>query len=141
MEIRTDMCDHLAALALAVPAATDEQAGVDEIILSDLQSAAAQEREEYAHQLRLAMEADVDPVLHEIEVARAQMLAAERRLRLLVAYGREFVRPRPYRLEDLARAAGMSISGVRTAYTDDEIDDVAERTGVKARRPTGGIDG
>ena len=41
--------------------------------------------------------------------------AAARRLRP------RFIRPRSYRLEDLARAAGMSISGVRTAYDADEI--------------------
>jgi hypothetical protein len=27
----------------------------------------------------------------------------------------------PYRLEDVAGGAGMSISGIRTAYEDDEI--------------------
>lgn len=45
------------------------------------------------------------------------------------SYGRDFTRPRPYRLEDLARAAGMSISGTRTAYDDDEIAEVARLTG------------
>ena len=57
-------------------------------------------------------------------------------MRVLIAYGREFTRPRPYRLEDLARAAGMSISGVRTAYADDEVAEAARLTGVRpARRP------
>jgi AraC-like DNA-binding protein len=66
------------------------------------------------------------------------MLAAEARMRLLIAYGREFTRPRPYRLEDLARAAGMSISGIRTAYDEDEIAEVARLTGARpARRPAG----
>jgi AraC-like DNA-binding protein len=64
------------------------------------------------------------------------MLAAERDLRLLLAYAREFAEPRPYRLEDLARAAGMSISGVRTAYDHDEITQVAEMTGLQPRRDT-----
>jgi hypothetical protein len=50
-------------------------------------------------------------------------------MRLLIAYGREFTRPRRYRLEDLARAAGMSISGVRTAYDDNEVAEVARLTG------------
>ena len=49
---------------------------------------------------------------------------------------REFTRPRPYRLEDLARAAGMSISGVRTSYDDDEVAEVTRLTGARpARRP------
>ena len=30
--------------------------------------------------------------------------------------------PRPYRLADIAAAAGMSISGVRTAYTEHDVD-------------------
>jgi hypothetical protein len=59
-------------------------------------------------------EDDFDPLLGEIAAARNAMLAAEARMRLLIAYGREFTRPRPYRLEDLARAAGRSISGVRS---------------------------
>ncbi len=61
------------------------------------------------------------------------MRAAEQDLRLLVAYGREFAEPRPYRLDDLARAAGMSISGVRTAYDHDEVARVAEITGLQPR--------
>jgi hypothetical protein len=64
------------------------------------------------------------------------MLAAEAQVRLLIAYGREFTRPRPYRLEDLARAAGMSISGVRTAYDEDEIAEVTRLTGARASPPT-----
>jgi hypothetical protein len=94
---------------------------------------AVREREELEASLRLSWEeGDIDPLLSMIAAARARMLAAERDLRLLVAYGREFVHPRPYRLEDLAGAAGMSISGVRTAYDDEEVEQVAEMT---ARRP------
>ncbi|NLT55596.1 MAG: hypothetical protein GXX79_13755 [Actinomycetales bacterium] len=70
--------------------------------------------------------AQTDPLLSDIAEARQAMLAAEHQIRRLLAYGREFARPRPYRLIDLAAAAGMSISGVRTAYDEDEIADVAE---------------
>ena len=97
-------------------------------------------REDYEEGLRLAWEQEdgFDPLLAEIAGAREAMLRAEARLRLLVAYGREFTRPRPYRLEDLARAAGMSISGVRTAYDEDEVAEVARLTGARpARRPAG----
>ncbi len=62
---------------------------------------------------------------------RRQRLEAEMTGRLLVGYGREFVRPRPYRLFDLAEAAGMSISGIRTAYGNDEIGQVANALGRK----------
>ena len=98
----------------------------------------AEDREAYEQGLRLSLqhEDDFDPLLGEIGAARNAMLAAEARMRLLVAYGREFTRPRPYRLEDLARAAGMSISGVRTAYDADEIAEVTRLTGARpARRP------
>lgn len=100
----------------------------------------AEEREAYEDSLRLTWENqdDYDPLLGEIAAARDAMLAAEARMRLLIAYGREFTRPRPYRLEDLARAAGMSISGVRTAYAEDEVAEVARLTGARpARRQAG----
>lgn len=77
---------------------------------------------------------DYDPLLSEIGAARAAMVAAQKRMRLLIAYGREFVQPRPYKLDDLARAAGMSISGVRTAYDDEEIAEAARLTGAKLHR-------
>ncbi len=39
------------------------------------------------------------------------------------------MQPRPYRLADLAQAAGISISGVRTAYTQADIEQAARLTG------------
>lgn len=76
----------------------------------------------------------VDVLLNEIDRARTEMREAEDRMRMLIAYGREFVTPRPYPLKTLAAAAGMSISGTRSAYTSDETVAVAERVG---RRPAG----
>jgi hypothetical protein len=46
----------------------------------------------------------------------------------------EPVRPQPYQLKDLARAAGLSISGVRITYDQDEVREVTELTGIKPRR-------
>lgn len=74
-----------------------------------------------------------DPVLSEIAAARREVIEAEQRLRLLLAYAREFVAPRPYTLDALARPAGMSISGVRTSYGQDEIREVARRIGARVR--------
>ncbi|HST83716.1 MAG TPA: hypothetical protein VLL08_18430 [Kineosporiaceae bacterium] len=78
-------------------------------------------------------EGNQDPLLGLIAHERAVMRAAEERLRYLIAYGREFVSPRPYRLDDLARAAEMSISGTRTAYGDEEITQVASLLGRQPR--------
>ena len=58
-----------------------------------------------------------DPLLAALADARKRKQRADQQIRLLLAYAREHVQPRPYRLADLAKAAGMSISGVRTAYT------------------------
>ena len=63
-----------------------------------------------------------DPVLAAIAEARHRRDQADRDIRILLACARELTRPRPYRLADLAAAAGMSPSGVRTAYTRQDIE-------------------
>jgi hypothetical protein len=57
-------------------------------------------------------------------------------MRRLIACGREFTRPHPHRLEDIALAAGVSISEIRTAYDEDEIAEVARLSGATPSRPT-----
>lgn len=71
-----------------------------------------------------------DPLLTTLAGLRRQQHDLDAAIRRLLAYGREFTRPRPYRLADLADAAGMSISGVRTAYDADEVRQVAMATGL-----------
>ena len=63
-----------------------------------------------------------DPVLAALRAARDRRDQADRDIRLLLAYARELATSRPYRLADLAQAAGRSISGVRTGYTAADID-------------------
>jgi hypothetical protein len=70
------------------------------------------------------MSADV--LLAALADARRRKEQAARDTRLLLAYAREIAAPRPYRLADLAEAAGMSISGIRTAYTASDIQHAAE---------------
>ena len=65
---------------------------------------------------------DGDPVLDALRSARERRDQADRDIRLLLAYARELATSRPYRLADLAQAAGRSISGVRTGYTAADID-------------------
>jgi hypothetical protein len=76
-----------------------------------------------------------DALLSAVRLVRKRREQADRDLRLLLAYAREVVTPRPYRLADLAEAAGMSISGVRTAYSPDDIEHAAQLT-VPAERHT-----
>ena len=89
-----------------------------------------EEREEEAGQLRLSWEeGGIDPLLTTLASVRAQRLRLEADMRLLIAYGRCFTHPRPYKLIDLANAAGMSISAVRIAYDDEELSQLAELLG------------
>jgi hypothetical protein len=74
-----------------------------------------------------------DPLLSALCDARQRKQQADHELRLLLAYAREVVTPRPYRLADLAQAAGMSISGVRVAYNQDDIHQAAEFASQAAR--------
>jgi hypothetical protein len=67
-----------------------------------------------------------DVLLAALADARQRKEQAVREMRLLLAYAREIVTPRPYRLADLAEAAGMSISGVRLAYTHADIQHVVQ---------------
>ncbi|MEU9117264.1 hypothetical protein AB0D04_37325 [Streptomyces sp. NPDC048483] len=82
-------------------------------------------RTEEAERLEAASEGlDADPLLLALEDARARKAAADAEIRRLLAYGREFLGTRPYRLESLAQASGMTVSGIRTAYGTDAIDEV-----------------
>jgi hypothetical protein len=72
-----------------------------------------------------------DAVLSALADAHARRMRAEEEIRLLLAYGRQFVYPHPYTLGELASAAGMSVSGVRTAYGQQDVDKVAAATGLQ----------
>ncbi|MEV6619051.1 hypothetical protein AB0N31_35410 [Streptomyces sp. NPDC051051] len=78
---------------------------------------------------------EVDPLLLALEDLKARKEAVDAQIRQLLAYGREFHGSRPYGLEDLARHAGYSTSGVRTAYGETEIRQVAAQIGREPNRP------
>ena len=129
-----DMCEDVAALLNPMPAPAGNGEESDEEARSHAAAAARQEREEMAEGLRTGWsEGDIDPLLSTLTFLRNRRLQLEAEMRLLIAYGRCFTHPRPYKLIDLANAAGMSISGIRTAYDTDEIDQAAE---ILQRPPT-----
>jgi hypothetical protein len=70
-----------------------------------------------------------DPLLAALSDAAHRKRRADQQIRVLLAYARELSSPRPYRLADLAQATGMSLSGIRTAYTQADIDEAARLTG------------
>jgi hypothetical protein len=75
-----------------------------------------------------------DALLEAIGDARQRKEQADRDIRLLLAYAREHVTPRPYRLADLADAAGLSISGVRTAYREADVEQAAQAVAADGQR-------
>lgn len=75
--------------------------------------------------------ASSDAVLAALADAHARRMRAEEEIRLLLAYGRQFVYPHPYTLGELASAAGMSVSGVRTAFGQHDVEKVAAATGLQ----------
>ena len=118
-----DICADIAALLHPVPVPADSEQDDD----WGPPASVWEEREEEARQLRLSWEeGGTDPLLATLAGLRAQRLRLEADMRLLIAYARRFTHPRPYKLIDLAEAAGMSISGVRIAYDDEELDQLTE---------------
>ncbi|MFF9870299.1 hypothetical protein ACF1G0_33795 [Streptomyces sp. NPDC013953] len=94
-------------------------------------------RAEEAENLQAASDGlDADPLLLALEDAQARKAAADAEIRLLLAYGREFHGTRPYRLESLAQASGLTISGIRTAYGQSEIQQVEHAVHRSPNRPT-----
>jgi AraC-like DNA-binding protein len=88
-----------------------------------------------------AQELGTDPLLMALDDLKAQKEAVDARIRQLLAFGREFHGSRPYGLEELARHAGYSPSGVRTAYSEAEIRQVAAQIGREPNRPRRDIAG
>ena len=127
-----DMCAEIAALLNPLPSpSADGPEDIPAVAIDQV----LQERDDLAESLRNSWSyGDEDPLLSVLSDLRQQRLRLEAEMRMLIAYGRRFTHPRPYKLIDLANAAGMSISGVRTAYEEEEIDQVTE---VLGRSPVG----
>lgn len=106
----------------------DDDRAAEDAAFHALHDDVAQQRREFEDGLRALQNAsplvldpgappiDVDPLIAEVQRAHAEQQAAESRLRLLLAYAREYT-PFTYSLAQLGRAAGISGSGVRNVYT------------------------
>ncbi|MEU6655743.1 hypothetical protein ABZ904_41870 [Streptomyces sp. NPDC046900] len=95
---------------------------------ADAHEQAWKARVEYAANLQAQCDGlKEDPLLLAIKDARGRKEAADREIRLLLAYGREFHGDRAYKLEPLAEASGLTPSGIRTAYDDPEVEAVARQ--------------
>ncbi|MFJ8364456.1 hypothetical protein [Streptomyces sp. NPDC093984] len=122
-----DLIGDIAAIRTPLPQPGDV---TPEECFDDVREQAEHARTEDAADLQAQCDGlEEDPLLLALRNARARKEAAEAEIRQLLAYGREFHGQRPYRLESLAEASGMSLSGVRTAYTRREIDAVARQIG------------
>lgn len=130
---KRDRIDDIIDIALPMPDPAPHDADEPNRAAREaMRGEVARQREVFEHYLRTADAADEAHggfLALEIDRARTEMRDAEERMRMLIAYGREFISPQPYPLKTLAEAAGMSISGTRSAYTVDEIAAVAARIG------------
>ncbi|MET9779397.1 hypothetical protein ABZ023_35055 [Streptomyces sp. NPDC006367] len=124
--------DDIAAIVYPMPEPGDVPEDVYNDVCRDVDSA----RKELALNLEGASDSDPEgnePLMSAIGAARYRKEQAEAEIRRLVAYGREFTRPRPYKLADLAAASGMSVSGVRTCYGHGDVAAVEQATARKPR--------
>jgi hypothetical protein len=75
-----------------------------------------------------------DALLQANRSARQAKEKTGHHMRPLLAYAREHVPPRPHRLADLAHAAGLSISDVRTGYSRADPGQAAQAIGADGHR-------
>lgn len=128
----SDLCESVAVLLVPTPS-SDEQRGDPDDVLDAL----LDERRAVAERLWMIWEgADEDPLLVALAEADVRRRQADHEVRRLMAFGREFVRPRPYALDVLAKAGGLSASGAKTSYKAHHVAEVAAALGLPpVRRP------
>ncbi|MFD4243607.1 hypothetical protein ACFWP3_18720 [Streptomyces sp. NPDC058525] len=104
-------------------------------ILADVREDVDRKRKKYADDLEAtAFGTDTDPLIVALQKEQALKEAADRRIRTLLAYAREFHPARRYSLHELGEASGYTFSGVRTAYGDPEVTLVQGQIGRTPRR-------
>ncbi|MFI6736921.1 hypothetical protein ACIBI9_28680 [Nonomuraea sp. NPDC050451] len=128
-----EMLTDLAAIRHPMPVATEHDDTTSESF--DTAVAAIEEaRAAFVESLDAAWNASgpgFDPLLTTIEDLVVVKKDADTQIRLLLAYGRAYVAPRPYTLEILGQAADLSPSGASRAFGADEVVEVGDRTGLR----------
>ncbi|MEV4374558.1 hypothetical protein AB0J71_46410 [Nonomuraea sp. NPDC049637] len=128
-----EMLSDLAAIRHPMPVATE----YDETTSESFDAAVAgveEARAAFMESLEAAWGASgpgFDPLLAAIQDLVAVKKEADTQIRLLLAYGRTYVTPRPYTLETLGQSAGLSPSGASRAFGADEVVEVGDRTGLR----------
>lgn len=133
-----DVYSEIAALLHPMPFPSPDEDEDDQRLRLIRQVVEPQRQATAARLRQLWDDADRDPLLEAIEEQHRVRAEAEQRIRQLVAYGREFVTPRPYPREILAPSLGGSPSAVRGAYDHRDVEQVAEilgRRSTVARTP------
>lgn len=129
-----DIFADVAAILHPMPEPPTDPTPDDEQGYDEWRREVAEQQQRVIEGLRQRWEANnEDPLLTALTDEVMARDEAAGNIRRLLAYGREFVAPRPYTLTDLGAATGMSVSGVRTAYDHHEVEQVAEYTGAKPR--------
>ncbi|MFD0480404.1 hypothetical protein ACFQ0B_78985 [Nonomuraea thailandensis] len=112
------MLTDLAAIRYPMPVVTEHDESTSEAF--DAAAAGVEEaRAAFVESLDAAWNAHgpgFDPLLTTIEDLVAIKKDADTQIRLLLAYGRAYVAPRPYTLESLGQAADLSPSGASRAF-------------------------
>lgn len=138
-----DEIAHLVHPDSGMPDDLAQKVGIDPQRLARRRARDAAERQAFAAELAAAAGGGEDLLLYALWTTAEELEVLDARRRRLIAYAREWVSPRPYTLEDLAEASGMSISGVRTAYGAAERETVTTilgrlgRPGTPAAYPAG----
>ncbi|MEU8216708.1 hypothetical protein AB0C47_13155 [Micromonospora taraxaci] len=126
-ELNDDVAALLHTLPRPLPADADDHER--DLYEQDLEEMLAR-RADTARRLREVWTThDYDPLLFALGEQQRAKAAADERIRLLVAYAREFVSPRPYTQEALAIEMAVSPSAVRGSYDHQDVEIVASATG------------
>ncbi|MFD9869075.1 hypothetical protein ACFXI8_26500 [Streptomyces niveus] len=99
----------------------------------------AHDRKQYTDNLEAAaLGTDEEPLVLALQEAREQKEEADRRIRRLLAYAREFHPRGRYPLSQLSTASGYTESGLRTAYTGRDVKLVRDQINRDPKRPATG---